>query len=108
MKTTEIINISMFKEDVIVNKAELITSISEKSKLTKKDAEAALKGLIESVQEALANGEKVQLVGFGTFETRERAAREGRNPRTKETIQIPASTVPVFKAGKEFKEKVSK
>lgn len=98
----------MFKEDVIVNKAELITSISEKSKLTKKDAEAALKGFIESVQEALANGEKVQLVGFGTFETRERAAREGRNPRTKETIQIPASTVPVFKAGKEFKETVSK
>ncbi|MNM35019.1 DNA-binding protein HU [compost metagenome] len=98
----------MFKEDVIVNKAELITSISEKSKLTKKDAEAALKGFIESVQEALANGEKVQLVGFGTFETRERAAREGRNPRTKETIQIPASTVPVFKAGKEFKDTVSK
>ena len=90
-----------------MNKAELITSISEKSKLTKKDAEAALKGFIESVQEALANGEKVQLVGFGTFETRERAAREGRNPRTKETIQIPASTVPVFKAGKEFKDTVS-
>ena len=56
----------------------------------------------------LENGEKVQLVGFGTFETRERAAREGRNPRTKETINIPASTVPVFKAGKEFKEKVNK
>nr|WP_275297828.1 HU family DNA-binding protein [Clostridium sp. YIM B02551] len=98
----------MIKEDVIVNKAELITSIAEKSKLTKKDAEAALKALIESVEEALANGDKVQLVGFGTFETRERAAREGRNPRTKEAIQIPASTVPVFKAGKEFKEKVSK
>nr|WP_206151594.1 HU family DNA-binding protein [Clostridium sp. SM-530-WT-3G] len=97
-----------FKEDVIVNKAELITSMSEKSKLTKKDAELALKSFIESVEEALENGEKVQLVGFGTFETRERAAREGRNPRTKEVIQIPATTVPVFKAGKEFKDKVNK
>ena len=91
-----------------MNKAELVTKISEKSQLTKKDAETALKAFIESVQEALENGEKVQLVGFGTFETRERAAREGRNPRTKEVINIPASVVPVFKAGKEFKEKVNK
>ena len=91
-----------------MNKAELITSMAEKSKLTKKDAEAALKAFIESVEEALENGERVQLVGFGTFETRERAAREGRNPRTKEIIKIPASTVPVSKAGKEFKEKVNK
>ena len=91
-----------------MNKSELITAMSEKSNLTKKDAEAALKAFIESVEGALENGEKVQLVGFGTFETRERAARTGRNPRTKEEIQIPASTVPVFKAGKEFKEKVNK
>ena len=91
-----------------MNKAELITSMSEKSKLTKKDAELALKAFIESVEEALENGEKVQLVGFGTFETRERAAREGRNPITKETKIIPASIVPVFKAGKEFKVKVNK
>ena len=91
-----------------MNKAELITSMAEKSQLTKKDAELALKAFMDSVQEALEKGEKVQLVGFGTFETRERAAREGRNPRTKETISIPASTVPVFKAGKEFKEKVNK
>lgn len=91
-----------------MNKAELITSMAEKSKLTKKDAEAALKSFIDSVQEALEKNEKVQLVGFGTFETRERAAREGRNPRTKETIAIPASTVPVFKAGKEFRDKVNK
>ena len=91
-----------------MNKAELITKMAEKSQLTKKDAETALKAFVESVQEALENGEKVQLVGFGTFETRERAAREGRNPRTKETISIPASTVPVFKAGKEFKERVNK
>ena len=91
-----------------MNKAELITSMAEKSQLTKKDAEAALKAFIDSVQEALESGEKVQLIGFGTFETRERAAREGRNPRTKETITIPASTVPVFKAGKEFKDRVNK
>lgn len=91
-----------------MNKADLISSMAEKSKLTKKDAEAALKALIESVEEALAKGEKVQLVGFGTFETRERAAREGRNPRTKEPISIPATVVPVFKAGKEFKDKVTK
>ena len=91
-----------------MNKAELITSMAEKSQLTKKDAEAALKAFIDSVQEALEGGDKVKLVGFGTFENRERAAREGRNPRTKETINIPASTVPVFKAGKEFKERVNK
>ncbi len=91
-----------------MNKAELITSMAEKSKLTKKDAELALKALIESVEETLEKGEKVQLVGFGTFETRQRAAREGRNPRTKEVIKIPATTVPVFKAGKEFKDKVNK
>jgi DNA-binding protein HU-beta len=91
-----------------VNKAELIASMAEKSSLTKKDTEAALKSFIESVQETLAKGEKVQLVGFGTFESRERAARVGRNPRTKEEITIPASVVPVFKAGKEFKEKVER
>ena len=91
-----------------MNKAELITSMAEKSQLTKKDAETALKAFIDSVQEALENGDKVQLIGFGTFETRERADREGRNPRTKETITIPASTVPVFKAGKEFKDRVNK
>ena len=91
-----------------MNKSELITTMSEKSNLTKKDAEAALKAFVESVEEALENGEKVQLVGGGKFETRERAARTWRNHRTKEEIQIPASTVPVFKAGKEFKEKVNK
>ena len=91
-----------------MNKAQLISKMAEKSNLSKKDTELALKAFIESVEEALANKEKVQLIGFGTFETRERAAREGRNPRTKETINIPASTVPVFKAGKEFKERVNK
>ncbi len=94
-----------FKEVTKVNKSELITSMAEKSKLTKKDAETALKAFIESVEEALEGGEKVQLVGFGTFETRERAERVGRNPRTKEEITIPASIAPVFKAGKETKRK---
>lgn len=90
-----------------MNKIELITAMAEKSGLTKKDSENALKAFIESVEETLASGDKVQLVGFGTFETRERAAREGRNPRTKEIIQIPATTVPVFKAGSAFKEKMN-
>ena len=91
-----------------IGKTELITIMSKKSGLTKKDTEDAVKAFVESVQEALEGGDKVQLVGFGTFEVRERAAREGRNPRTKETIQIPASKAPVFKAGKEFKERVNK
>jgi DNA-binding protein HU-beta len=91
-----------------VNKAELISSIAEKSNLTKKDAETALKAFVESIEESLEKREKVQLVGFGTFETRDRAERKGRNPRSKEEITIPASTVPVFKAGKEFKERVNK
>ena len=93
-----------------MNKAELVSKMAEKSELelTKKQIEDALNAFMGSVEEALVNGEKVQLVGFGTFETRERAAREGRNPRTKETITIPASTVPVFKAGKEFKDRVNK
>lgn len=90
-----------------MNKTELISSIAEKAELTKKDAEAALKAFTETVEEVLASGDKIQLVGFGTFETRERAAREGRNPRTKEIINIPASTVPVFKAGAVLKEKVN-
>ena len=92
-----------------MNKAELITSMAEKSQLTKKDAEAALKAFIDSVQEALEGGDKVQLVGFGTFETRERAARQGRNPRDpQQVINIPASKAPVFKAGKVLKEAINK
>ncbi|MCX7885459.1 MAG: HU family DNA-binding protein [Caloramator sp.] len=91
-----------------MNKAELITSIAEKSALTKKDAEKALKAFMESVEEALEKNDKVQLVGFGTFEVRERGERKGRNPKTLEEITIPASKVPVFKAGKELKDKVNK
>ena len=91
-----------------MNKAELIAKIAEESKLTKKAAETALDAFVTSVEEALKKGEKVQLVGFGTFEVRERAARKGRNPQTKAEIKIPASKAPVFKAGKALKELVNK
>lgn len=92
-----------------LNKAELVSKMSEKSNLTKKDAEAALNAFMSSVEEALLEGDKVQLVGFGTFEVRERAARQGRNPRNPEqVIEIPASKAPVFKAGKGLKEMVNK
>ncbi|KGG80635.1 DNA-binding protein [Caloranaerobacter azorensis H53214] len=92
-----------------MNKAELVSSIAEKSGLTKKDAESALNAFMKSVEEALVKGEKVQLVGFGTFEVRERKARKGRNPRNpQEVIDIPASNAPVFKAGKSLKEAVNK
>ena len=91
-----------------MNKVELIASVAEKAELTKKDAEKAVAAVLESVEEALAGGDKVQLVGFGTFEVRAREARTGRNPRTKEAITIPASKQPVFKAGKAFKDAVAK
>ena len=91
-----------------MNKSELITSMAEKSKLTKKDAELALKAFIETVEETLENKDKVQLVGFGTFESRVRKARKVRNPRTGEPHDISETTVPVFKPGKEFKDKVNK
>ena len=90
-----------------MNKSELITSMAEKSQLTKKDADNALKAFIEVVGDELSKGEKVQLAGFGTFEVAERAQREGINPRTKETITIPASKSPKFKAMKSLKEKVN-
>lgn len=91
-----------------MNKSELITSMAEKSELTKKDTEKVLKAFIESVEEALSKGDKVQLVGFGTFEVKERAARVGRNPRTREEIHIPASKAPIFKPGKDLKDLVNK
>ena len=90
-----------------MNKADLISAVAQQSGLTKKDSEAAIDALVSVVGETLANGEKVVLVGFGTFETKNRAARKGRNPQTKETITIPATKVPVFKAGKTLKEKVN-
>ncbi len=91
-----------------MNKAELINSMSQKSGLTKKEAESALNAFIKSVEEALKDSDKVQLVGFGTFETRERAARQGRNPRNpEEVIDIPSSIAPVFKAGKSLKDLIN-
>jgi len=89
-----------------VNKAELIAAVAEKSELTKKDAEKAINAFVSVVTDALAKDDKVQLVGFGTFEVRKRAERKGRNPQTKAEITIPASKAPVFKAGKMLKDSV--
>ena len=92
-----------------MNKSELVAGIAEKSGLSKKNAEVALNAFIETVEETLEKGDKIQLVGFGTFEVRERKARQGRNPRNpEETIDIPASKAPVWKAGKALKEIVNK
>lgn len=87
-----------------MNKAALITKIAEKTDMTKKQAEAALNAFTDAITEALKDGEKVQLMGFGTFEIKERAARTGRKPATGETIEIPAKKIPTFKAGKGFKD----
>ena len=91
-----------------MNKSELIAAIAAKTGETKKSAEATLNAFIEVVTETLVKGDKVQLVGFGSFEVRKRAARKGRNPQTKEEIKIPASKAPVFKAGKALKDLVNK
>lgn len=91
-----------------MNKTELVATVAEKANLSKKDAEAAVAAVIASVEGALKAGDKVQLVGFGTFEVRERSAREGRNPQTGKTVKIPASKVPAFKAGKAFKDAIAK
>ena len=91
-----------------MNKAELIAAIAAKTGDTKKGAEASLNAFVDVVTEALTEGDKVQLVGFGSFEVRKRAARKGRNPQTKEEIKIPASKAPVFKAGKALKDLVNK
>lgn len=90
-----------------MNKTDLINALSSKTSTTKKAAEENLDAFIDVITEALKNGEKVQLVGFGTFETKTRAARKGINPQTKEEIKIPASTVPAFKAGKALKDAVN-
>ena len=91
-----------------MNKAELVAAMAAKTGDTKKAAEASLEAFIAAVKESLKKGEKVQLVGFGSFEVRKRAARKGRNPQTKEEIKIPASKAPVFRAGKQLKELVNK
>lgn len=91
-----------------MNKAELIAAVAEKSGLSKKDGERAVNAMLDTVVETVEAGEKVQLVGFGVFDIKHRDARIGRNPKTKEEIKIPASRVPVFKAGKAFKDVVDK
>ena len=92
-----------------MNKADLVANVAKQTKLTKKDAEAAVNAVIESIEDALKDGDKVQLIGFGTFEVRARKERQGRNPRNPgEVIKIPASKAPVFKAGKSLKEAVNK
>lgn len=90
-----------------MNRTELVAAIAEKTELSKKDAEKALKAFTDVVAEELKKGEKIQLVGFGTFEVSSRAAREGRNPQTGETMQISASKTPKFKAGKALKDSVN-
>ncbi|MDD2496833.1 MAG: HU family DNA-binding protein [Desulfitobacteriaceae bacterium] len=90
-----------------MNKADLVNSVAEKAEVTKKDAEKAVNAVFASISDALAAGDKVQLVGFGTFEVKERAARVGRNPQTGETIEISAAKVPGFKAGKVLKDAVA-
>lgn len=96
----------MKKTNLVMKKTNLVESVATKAELSKKDAEAAVTAVIDSITEALKDGEKVTLVGFGTFEVKERAARTGLNPRTKEKIEIPASKIPGFKAGKALKDAV--
>lgn len=91
-----------------MNKSDLVASMAEKSDLSKKDAEKALNAFMDSVEEAMIKGDKVQLVGFGSFEVRQRAERKGRNPQTKAEITIPASKTPIFKVGKALKDMVNK
>jgi DNA-binding protein HU-beta len=89
-----------------MNKGELVDKVSEKAGVTKKQADVILSAVIEAIMEVVAEGDKVTLVGFGSFEPRQRQAREGRNPRTGEVMEIPATMVPAFSAGKQFKEMV--
>ena len=90
-----------------MNKAELVAAVAAKTGETKKAAEASVDAFVDVIKETLIKGEKIQLVGFGSFEVRKRAARKGRNPQTREEIKIPASKAPVFKAGKQLKELVN-
>ncbi|MBE5812858.1 MAG: HU family DNA-binding protein [Clostridiales bacterium] len=90
-----------------MNKSELVAMMATKANMTKKDSESALNALVESITESLKKGDKISLVGFGTFETRKRAARNGINPQTKKAIKIPATNAPAFKAGKALKDSVN-
>ena len=90
-----------------MNKAELVDAVADKAEVSKRDADAIVTATVEAIMEAVASGNKVSLVGFGSFEPRERKARDGRNPQTGETMKIPATTVPAFSAGKGFKQLVA-
>lgn len=107
VKVQLIKSIEKIRGGTLMNKTELVAAIAQETKLPKKDAEAAIKAFVDVVSEELKKGEKVQLVGFGTFEVSERAAREGRNPQTGETMKIAASKAPKFKAGKALKDIVN-
>ena len=102
-----ILSMNMIRGGNIMNKTELVAAMAKETNLAKKDVEAVLKSFIDVVSEELKKGEKVQLVGFGTFEVSERAAREGRNPQTGATMKIKASKAPKFKAGKALKDMVN-
>ena len=91
-----------------MNQTELIQQVADDANLTKTQTQEAVKALLKTIMKVVADGDKVTLVGFGTFESKERSAREGRNPKTGETVQIPAATVPTFSAGKTFREAVNK
>ena len=106
-KKTAVQAVIAFRRNLIMNKTDLVAAVAEQAGLSKKDAEAAVKAFTDVVAEALKAGDKIQLVGFGTFEVSERAAREGRNPRTGETMIIEASKTPKFKAGKALKDLVN-
>ena len=90
-----------------MNKTDLVNAVAETAGLSKKDSEKAINAVVDSIIDALKSGDKVQLIGFGSFEVKSRAERTGRNPRTKETIKIPAAKLPQFKAGKAFKDAIS-
>lgn len=94
-------------KEKIMNKTELVSAVAEQAQISKKDAEKAVSAVIETITGALKDGEKVQLVGFGTFEAKQREARQGKNPRTGEIISIPATKSPAFKAGKALKDIVN-
>jgi DNA-binding protein HU-beta len=97
----------MFQGDLFMNKGELVDVVAAKTNITKKQADEVISAFLSVVTEAVANGDKVTLIGFGSFERRERSEREGRNPKTNEPMTIPATKVPAFSAGKLFKEKVA-
>lgn len=96
------------KESIIMNKTQLVEAVAAEANLSKKDAEAAVKATFAAIEGALVKGDKVQLIGFGTFETRVRGERTGKNPRTGETVKIAACKIPAFKAGKALKDIVNK